>query len=154
MIYLEIYWYYCNFDIEEKQFLLIAIDSIVSEQLRGTTYIWVMATLRSDVRTCTYMNTRRSVHIITNIYTVWCSLPENILSLKPTSNALTPKYIHFIQSTFIFVDTQPFARKAFHSANRRPITPFYYASGIIKFQSSVTWQSSRAKNLLEHSNFS
>ena len=28
-------------------------------------------------------------------------LPENILSLTPTSNLLMQKYIHFIQSTFI-----------------------------------------------------
>ena len=29
----------------------------------------------------------------------------------PTSNSLTQKYIHFIQSTFISVGTQPFASK-------------------------------------------
>ena len=28
-----------------------------------------------------------------------CSLPENILSLTPTSNSLTQKYLHFIEST-------------------------------------------------------
>ena len=44
-------------------------------------------------------------------YAFCCSLPENILSLTPTSNSLTQKYIHFIQSTFISVDTQPFASK-------------------------------------------
>ena len=65
------------------------------------------------------------------VYTICCSLPENILSLTPTSNSLTQKYIHFIQSTFTSVDTQPMA---FHSANRRQLTPFYYTLGIIKFQ--------------------
>ena len=44
-------------------------------------------------------------------YTFCCSLPKNILSLTPTSNPLTRKYIHFIQSTFISVDTQAFASK-------------------------------------------
>ena len=34
---------------------------------------------------------------------------ENILSLTPTSNSLMQKYIHFIQSTFTRVETQPFA---------------------------------------------
>ena len=29
----------------------------------------------------------------------------------PTSNSLTQKYIHFIQSTLISADTQPFASK-------------------------------------------
>ena len=42
-------------------------------------------------------------------YTFCCSLPENILSLRPSSNLLTQKYIHFIQSTFTSVYTQPFA---------------------------------------------
>ena len=44
-------------------------------------------------------------------YTFCCSLPENILSLTPTSNSLTQKYIHFIQSTLTSVDTQPLASK-------------------------------------------
>ena len=44
-------------------------------------------------------------------YTFCCSLPENILSLTPTSNSLTQKDIHFIQLTSISVDTQPFASK-------------------------------------------
>ena len=44
-------------------------------------------------------------------YTFCSSLPENILSLMPTSNSLTQKYIHFIQSTFTSVDTQPFVPK-------------------------------------------
>ena len=30
------------------------------------------------------------------IYTFCCSLPENIMSLTPTSNSLTKKYIHLI----------------------------------------------------------
>ena len=64
-----------------------------------------------------------------------CSLPENILSLTPTSNSLTQKYIHFIQLTFTSVDTQSFASKPFHSANRRPLTPSY-SLGIIKFHLS------------------
>ena len=46
-------------------------------------------------------------------YTFCCLLPENVLSLTPTSNSLTQKYIHFIQSTFISVDRQPFASKGF-----------------------------------------
>ena len=45
-------------------------------------------------------------------YTFCCPLPENILSLTPTSNSLTQTYIHFIQSTFTSVDTQPFPSKA------------------------------------------
>ena len=44
-------------------------------------------------------------------YTFCCSLPENILPLTPTSGSLTQKYIHFIQSTFTSIDTQPFASK-------------------------------------------
>ena len=44
-------------------------------------------------------------------YTFCCSLAENILSLTPTSNSLIQKYIHFMQSTFNSVDTQPFASK-------------------------------------------
>ena len=44
-------------------------------------------------------------------YTFCRSLPENILSLTPTSNSLTQKHIYFIQSTFISVDTQPFGSK-------------------------------------------
>ena len=44
-------------------------------------------------------------------YNLCYSLPENILSLTPTSNLLTQKYIHFTQSTFTRVDTQPFATK-------------------------------------------
>ena len=44
-------------------------------------------------------------------YTICCSLPENILSLTPTSNSLTQKFIYFIQSTFTCVDTKPFASK-------------------------------------------
>ena len=43
--------------------------------------------------------------------TFCCSLPENILSLTPNSTSLTQKCIHFIQSTFIKVDTQPFPSK-------------------------------------------
>ena len=50
--------------------------------------------------------------LIERLYYTFCrSLPENILSLTPTSNSLSQKYIHFIQSTFISVDTQPFASK-------------------------------------------
>ena len=52
-------------------------------------------------------------------------------TIKPTSNSLTQKYIHFIQSTFTSVDTQAFASKGIpiddhehQSANRRPLTPF------------------------------
>ena len=45
------------------------------------------------------------------MYTFCCSLPENILSFTPTSNSLTQKFIHFIQSTITSVDTQPFASK-------------------------------------------
>ena len=66
--------------------------------------------------------------------TFCCSLPENILSLTPTSNSLTHKYIHFIQSTFTSVDTQPFAQRTFNSTNRRPLIPFFYTLGIIKFR--------------------
>ena len=54
----------------------------------------------------------RNLHVI-NVgvgnYTFCCSLPENILSLMPTSNSLMPKYIHFIKLTFTSIDTQPFA---------------------------------------------
>ena len=64
--------------------------------------------------------------------TFCCSLPENILSL--TSNSSTQKYIHFIQSTFISVDTQPLHKRAFYNANRRPLILFYYTLGMIKFQ--------------------
>ena len=32
---------------------------------------------------------------------ICCSLPENILSLAPTSNSLTQKYIHFNESSII-----------------------------------------------------
>ena len=38
-------------------------------------------------------------------------LTASALSLTPTSNSLTEKYIHFIQSTFTSVDTQSFASK-------------------------------------------
>ena len=44
-------------------------------------------------------------------YTSCCSLPVNILSLSPNLNSLMQQYIHFIQSTFTGVDTQPFASK-------------------------------------------
>ena len=44
-------------------------------------------------------------------YAFCCSLPENILSLTLTSNSLTQKYIHFVQWTFIRIDSQPFAYK-------------------------------------------
>ena len=47
-----------------------------------------------------------------------CLLPENILSLMPTSNSLMPtsnsltqNYIHFVQSSLISVDKHPFASK-------------------------------------------
>ena len=46
-----------------------------------------------------------------SFYTLCCSLTVNILSLTPTSNSLTQKYIHFNQSTFTSVDTKPFASK-------------------------------------------
>ena len=53
----------------------------------------------------------RNLHVI-NVgvgnYTFCCSLPENILSLTPTSNSM-PKYIHFIKLTFTSIDMQPFA---------------------------------------------
>ena len=49
---------------------------------------------------------RRSKLLLTHYC---CSLPENILLLTP--NSLTQKYVHFIQSTFTRVDTQPFASK-------------------------------------------
>ena len=55
--------------------------------------------------------TRNYTSLDGSIYTFCCSLPENIVSLKPTSNTLTQKYIHFIQSTFTSVDRQPFASK-------------------------------------------
>ena len=44
-------------------------------------------------------------------HTFCCTLPENVQSLMPTSNSLMQKYIHFIQSTFASLDTQPFASK-------------------------------------------
>ena len=43
--------------------------------------------------------------------TFCCSLPENMLSLTSTSNSLIQKYIHFIQLTFISVDTRQFGSK-------------------------------------------
>ena len=45
------------------------------------------------------------------LYTFCLSLPQNILSLTPTSNSLTQKYIHFIRPTFTSVYTQPCASK-------------------------------------------
>ena len=53
----------------------------------------------------------RKSSTVERYYTFCCSLPENILSFKPTSNSLPQKYIHFIQLTFISADTQPFASK-------------------------------------------
>ena len=47
-----------------------------------------------------------------NAYSTFCRLLlENMLSLTPTSNSLTQQYIHFIQSTFTGVSTQPLALK-------------------------------------------
>ena len=42
--------------------------------------------------------------VVFSNHTFFCSLLKNMLSL-------TLKYIHFIQSTFFSVDTQPFASK-------------------------------------------
>ena len=55
-------------------------------------------------------------------YTFCCSLPENIASLTPTLKSLTQKYIHFIQSTFIGVDTQLSASKSFPYRQQTTIT--------------------------------
>ena len=57
-----------------------------------------------------YSTHRVASKILVN-YTFCCLLPENVLSVTPTSISLTQKYIHFTQSTFTSVDTQPFASK-------------------------------------------
>ena len=53
-----------------------------------------------------------TVVIVIGYYTFCCSLPENILSLMPTSNSLMQKYIHFIQLTFTSINLQPFPSKS------------------------------------------
>ena len=47
-----------------------------------------------------YDKRMNSCHIVNSnwYYTFCCSLPENIISLMPTSNSLTQNDIHFIQS--------------------------------------------------------
>ena len=54
-------------------------------------------------------------------YTFCCSLSENILSLMPSSNSLTQKYIHFFQSTLISEDNKPFVSKGIQKCKQRTI---------------------------------
>ena len=45
--------------------------------------------------------TKMCIVSVNKTYNFCCSLPENLLLLRPTSNSLTRKYIHFIESTFV-----------------------------------------------------
>ena len=73
-------------------------------------------------------------------YTFCCSLPENILSLTPTSNSSTQKYIHFIQSTLTSVDKQPFALKGYLQRQQKTINTILLYIRVNKISISVPFK--------------